>query len=337
MNEVNLQELFGYLDEAIQLLKEELGVSYTEALTETLENLSFGGKAQEVDGLPSESTREKLNKLYRKLKVEEMDRSTVRKLIQVAFIRATKDDQLQPNHQMTPETIAFLMAYFLDELKKDREEPLHILDMAAGTGNLLMTVMDHLEKRGNPVTADAIDNDDLLLGFAANSAQLEKWQEKINFIHSDSVQDQLIVPADIAVSDLPIGYYPLDERSKEFQTSFTRGHSYAHYLLMEQHLKYLKAGGWGVFVVPANLFQEENSATLLGWLKGEGYLQAMLSLPSTLFRSESMQKAILLLQKKGGNAKQAKEVLLGTIPDLKDARKMQEFLQEFHNWSEKML
>lgn len=337
MTETNLQDQFALLDQAILLLQQELDVSYTEALAETLENLSFGGKAQVVDGLPAEPARKEIDELYRKLKMAEQDRPTVRKLIQIAFIRAIKEDQLQSNHQMTPETIAVLIAHFLDRLHGDRSSSLKLLDMAAGTGNLLMTVMDHLEKRGNSVNAEAIDNDELLLGLAANSAALEKWGDQIRFTHSDSIQDQLIEPADIAVSDLPIGYYPMDERASKFQTSFASGHSYAHFLLIEQHVKYLKEGGWGVFVVPANLFEEENSSVLLKWLKGEGYLQALLSLPPTLFRSQNMQKAILLIQKKGASAKQAKEVLLGTIPDLKSAPKMQGFLQQFHNWSEKML
>lgn len=337
MNQPNLQEQFSLLEKAIHLLQQELDVSYTEALAETLENLSFGGKAQVVDGLPTEEARQEIDGLYRQLKMDEQDRTTVRKLIQFAFIRAIKEDQLQPNHQMTPETIAFLVAHFLDRLHQDQSSSLRLLDMAAGTGNLLMTVMDHLEKRGNTVSAEAIDNDELLLGIAANSAHLEKWGEKIHFTHSDSVQDQLIEPADIAVADLPVGYYPMDERASKFETSFASGHSYAHFLLIEQHVKYLKEAGWGVFVVPANIFEEENSTILLNWLKGEGYLQAMLSLPPTLFRSQNMQKAILLIQKKGQGAKQAKEVLLGTIPDLKNAPKMQEFLQTFHNWSEKML
>ena len=50
----NVESLFGLMDEAITLLQTEAELSYVEALSETLENLSFEGKAQQVDGLPSD-------------------------------------------------------------------------------------------------------------------------------------------------------------------------------------------------------------------------------------------------------------------------------------------
>ena len=44
----NVESLFGLMDEAIKLLQTEAELSYIEALSETLENLSFEGKAQQV-------------------------------------------------------------------------------------------------------------------------------------------------------------------------------------------------------------------------------------------------------------------------------------------------
>ena len=332
-----LAELFPMLDEAVTLLKDDVSISYVEALTETIQNLTFEGKAQQMDGLPSNETVLKLNKIYRKLKWEEESREIVRKLIQFGFIKAIRQDKIQTNHQITPDAIAFLIAYFVDAIKADNNERIHLHDLAAGSGNLLMVVMDHLEKQGKTVTAEAVDNDDLLISLASNSAYMQQWGEKITFTHSDSLQELLIEPADVAVSDLPVGYYPLDDRAKKFETSFEESRSYAHFLLLEQHLKYLKESGWGFFIVPKNIFESDETGVLMKWLKGAGYLQAMLNLPESLFQSAESQKSILILQKHGLKAKQAEPVLLGTIPELKDARKMQDFVKEFNNWSRKML
>ncbi|MGP6138827.1 MULTISPECIES: class I SAM-dependent methyltransferase [unclassified Jeotgalibaca] len=333
MNTSKLEKLFQILDEAVTLLQNDLDVSYVEALTETIQNLAYEGKAQQLDGLPSDETVAKLNRFYRKLHLEEESREVIRKLIQLGFIKAIKSDKIQSNHQMTPDTIAFLMAYFIDAIKQDKKEELHIHDLAVGSGNLLMVIMDYLEQRGNKVTAEAVDNDDLLVALASNSSHLQKWGEALTFTHSDSLQELLIRPSDIAVSDLPIGYYPMDNRAEKFQTAYEDGHSFAHFLLIEQHVKYLKEGGWGFFIVPKNLIESDKKGVFMKWLKGHAYLQGMLELPETLFQSEQLQKSILILQKTGNGAKQVKEVLLGTIPDIKDARKMQGFLSQFNNWA----
>ena len=333
----NVESLFTLMDEAIALLQKEAELSYIEALAETLENLSFGGKAQQVEGLPSEDTIEKLNRFYKDMDLDVLDKEVIRKGIQLAFIKATKEDKLQMNHQMTPDTIAYLIAYFISDIKKDKEATLHITDLAAGTGNLLNIVISHLTNRGNTITADAVENDDLLISLAANSAFLQGLSEKIHYTHSDSLQELLIEPADIMVSDLPIGYYPVDERARNFKTSFPEGHSFAHFLIIEQNVKYLKESGWGIFVVPSTLFETDESSVLLGWLKENAYLQAFLSLPSDLFYKDGLKKSIIIVQKKGPNAFQAEQVLLGDIPNIKNAQKMRNFLDIFHNWSLKML
>ncbi|HJB23239.1 MAG TPA: class I SAM-dependent methyltransferase [Candidatus Jeotgalibaca pullicola] len=336
MNTSKLEELFLKLDEAIMVLQKELDVSYIEALAETIQNLAYEGKAQQMDGLPSDETVERLNRIYRKLTIEQEPREVIHKLLQLTYIKAIREDKIQVNHQITPDTIASLLAYFIGAIKSDTNYPVHIHDLTVGTANLLTVVMDFLEKKGLDVTAEAVDNDDLLISLAANGAHLQKWGEAIQFTHSDSLQELLIKPADIAVADLPVGYYPLDDRAKKFETSFEEGHSFAHYLLIEQHLKYLKEAGWGFFIVPKDLFESDEQGLLLKWLKGTGYLQGMLHLPESLFQSDKMQKSILMIQKSGNGAKQAEKVLLGTIPDLKNARSMKEFLEDFNNWSEKM-
>lgn len=337
MNMDKLQELFEKLDEAVTLLQKELDVSYIEALAETIQNLSYEGKAQQMDGLPSDEVIAQLNRMYRKLNLAEEERELVRKLVQIGFIKAIREDKIQSNHQITPDTIAFLLAYFIDAIKANKEETIHLHDLAAGSGNLLFVVMDYLNKRGNPVTAEAVDNDDLLVTLAANSAHLQQWDDQVKFTHSDSLQELLIEPADVAVSDLPVGFYPVEERSKKFETTFAEGHPYAHFLMLEQHMKYLKEGGWGFFIVPKNLFESDETGILIKWLKKTGYLQGMLHLPENLFQSAQAQKSILMIQKAGAGAKQAEQVLLGTIPALKDARKIQDFIKEFHNWSTLML
>ena len=48
----------------------------------------------------------------------------------------------------------------------------------------------------------------------------------------DGLSDLLVDPIDITLSDLPVGYYPVDERAKEFKSHSKEGHSYAHHLFI---------------------------------------------------------------------------------------------------------
>lgn len=104
--------------------------------------------------------------------------------------------------------------------------------------------------------------------------------------------------ADVVIGDLPIGYYPVDDRSKEMALGFDEGHSYSHFLLIEQAITAMKASGYAFLVVPSNIFEGENVKQLQNFIATETEMQAFLNLPSTLFKNEKARKSILVLQKK---------------------------------------
>lgn len=91
---------------------------------------------------------------------------------------------------------------------------------------------------------ELVDIDDTLLAVAASTSDLT--QANVQYFHQDGLQELLIDPVDFAISDLPIGYYPNDEKQRVL-TSTEEGHSYAHHLLLEQSMKYVKPDGFGLF------------------------------------------------------------------------------------------
>jgi len=209
------------------------------------------------------------------------------------------------------------------------------LDIAAGMGNLLLTVLLNLSSAGYQAEGMGVDIDDTLLAVAASTSDLT--QANVQYFHQDGLQELLIDPVDVAISDLPIGYYPNDQKAKEFLTSTTQGHSYAHHLLLEQAMKYVKPDGFGLFLMPSNFLETEQSEEVKRWFKEEGYLQGMIQLPDELFRNKQSQKSILILQKKGTKAKQAQEVLLVKLDSLKKPEKVTEFFKEFETWKSSSL
>lgn len=309
-------------------VEKAMDISYLESYVELI--------ASYLEDATEEKTVDKnLQDIFSKVSALNLTKEERRKVSQLLLLKASKEDKLSANHQLTPDAIGYLFVFLLEQFLKNKTQ-LSILDPACGMGNLLATVENALELSGKKVSGVGVENDDLLIEIAAVNS--EWFEQNAQFFHQDAMQGLLTDPKDIVVSDLPIGYYPQDDRAKDFQVAKDiTGHTYAHHLMIESSFSYLKEGGLGLYLVPNNLFSSEQGVNMLNWIKKETYFQGLISLPKDLFLNESSQKAILLLQKPGENAKQAKEVLLAQMGSLKKPQEMQKFMGEFTNWYQENL
>lgn len=322
------------MDESTTALQAALSTSYLDAFIETGDNL-LNGDVHVEDGHPDEATTAKLTTLYQQAPWQSYDAETVRRAIQLVLLKAIRVDEIQANHQLTPDTIAYIMGYLVTRLEHNKQH-LTLLDLTVGTGNLLTAVISQLkEVVAGKITAYGVDNDDTLLAIARLSSDLQ--QLPVEYVHQDALE-QLMVPAsDLIVADLPIGYYPVDENAAGYQTHAATGHSFVHHLLLEQAVRQLTPGGVGIFLVPSQLFQTEEAKGLLKWLPKNAYLQGLLNLPRELFANANAQKAILILQKPGNGAQQVEQVMLGEFPSFKDQVAFQKFVAEIVQWEEENL
>lgn len=328
----NIEKEFQVMNETITLLQADLSCSALDALIESFDNLLAGGKIQIEDGLPTEKTVAKLKELYQKIDLSKLSSEEKRALFQLTLLQAYKKEKIQANHQMTPDTIGFIIAYLIEKLVKDQKNK-SLLDLTVGTGNLLLAVTSTLAKSGfENLKVYGIDNDDTMLSLASIATQLVG--EDVTLYHQDALAPLEVPKVDIVIGDLPIGYYPLDERVKSFKSAFDEGHSYVHHLLIEQALLNLNDGGLGIFTVPSQLFDVPEAKKLLGVIQAEGYLQGFLNLPEKLFINKKSQKALLLIQKKGSKSKQAKPILLGEFPLLKNRPEFLKFMGEIEAWQQ---
>src|SRR5699024_7780233 len=226
--------------------------------------------------------------------------------------------------------IASLIAY--EVLNVQNKKTVNIVDPTVGTGNLLIEVIEQLNMTDKfHINAAALDNDDTLVALAKSFSEVMNLN--LDAYHQDSVADWDITDIDMAVADLPVGYYPIDENAKNFQTSAESGHSYAHHLLIEQTMNNLNDGGLGIFIVPSQIFQTDQAKKLSEWMVSSVYLQAVLDLPANLFASKEAQKAVVVLQKHGNNAKQVENVLMGTIPDTNNPKLFEGFKDQLQDWA----
>ena len=144
MSQKEIEQLFNQLDASVQLLQKELDVSYLEALSETGENILVNKIPHQIDGFPSDEIVGKLTQLYKEVSIDNMESEDIRKAIQLALLKASKTDALQPNHQITPYSIGFILNYLIEKLISGKLEKIRLLDPAVWMGNLLSTVYNEL-------------------------------------------------------------------------------------------------------------------------------------------------------------------------------------------------
>lgn len=333
MSQDRVEQGFELLQKSVSLIKTALECSFFDGYIETGENILEGNQVRVIEGVPSKEIEEQLTGLYTQFSELDLSSEDMRKVTQLVLLDGTMKEPIQANHQLTPDALGYLFGYLAEQLLQTKKtHPVAIHDLTVGTGNLLLTVMLHLQQAGFKVQASGVEVDDTLLSVASISSNL--IGEKIEFFHQDSLQNLLVEPADLTLADLPVGYYPDDAHAKKFVVGADGEHTYAHHLLMEQAMTYTKKDGYGVFLVPEDFLVSAQSDNLKKWLGESVYLQAVLGLPETLFQSASSRKSIIIVQKRSEQTQQAKEVLLAKIPSLKEPKAIQRFFKEFSDWQE---
>ncbi|PFN75240.1 SAM-dependent methyltransferase [Bacillus sp. AFS076308] len=321
MNISPIEELFTLFNETALILQEELACSYLEALAETGENLFQGAILQEE---LSELTVKRLKKQYSELSLDNFSNEDIRKAFQLVILKGMKEN-VQPNHQMTPDSVGMLVGYLVEKFMQ--KPSFRLLDPAVGTGNLLTTVINHSRKQ---ISSIGVEIDDILIKLAYVNANLQG--HPIQFFNQDSLESLFIDPVDAVIADLPIGYYPNDVRAADYQLKSDTGHSYSHHLFIEQSVRHTNPGGYLFFLVPNGLFESEQAPLLHEYIKDHLYIQGLLQLPTSIFKTKSSAKSILILQKKGDNIQPPKQALLVNLPSLSNAFEMDKILTKMEKW-----
>ncbi|PNZ71049.1 class I SAM-dependent methyltransferase [Staphylococcus croceilyticus] len=300
-----METLFRTLDEKAKALNEENGQSFIENL-----------------GLAMEDVYQNKRELLEQATLQDR-----RKAFQFAYLSLLQEETIQANHQITPDSIGLILGFLVQKFTKNSDE-LHVVDIASGAGHLSASVNEVLKE--TTVMHHLIEVDPVLSRVSVHLANF--LEIPFDVYPQDAIMPLPLEEADVVIGDFPIGYYPVDERSKEMKLGFKEGHSYSHYLLIEQAITALKATGYAFLVVPSNIFEDENVKQLENFIATETEMQAFLNLPKTLFKNEKARKSILILQKKKANETKPVEVLLANIPDFKNPNQFQGFISELNQW-----
>lgn len=319
-----IETLFTWFDDTTTKIQQYRNEPYLDSLTTTMEMLFY---EEVIDPNIDGTLTQTLEKSLQMIQSETYTTDQLRKAIQLAILKGMKDST-QQHHLMTPEAIALLIGYIVVKLTEQMEN-IRIFDPVSGTANLLTAVMRQLQDE-KKVKAYANEIDPTLLKLAVQYANLQKME--IEFFHQDSLRPFLLDPVDIVIADLPVGYYPDDERAEHFQLKADQGLSYSHHLIIEQSIKYIKSGGYLLCLIPNFLFNSEQSEQLHTYLQENAHIVGLLQLPKSAFQDELHAKSIFILQKKGEQTTPYKQPLLVQLPSLNNARAMEDILGKMNQW-----
>ncbi|WP_203361480.1 class I SAM-dependent methyltransferase [Bacillus sp. REN10] len=326
MNEFSpIENLFKTFDETAAILQRELSCTYLDALAETAENLFQNEVLQEE---LSDEAKKQVAQKYEVIQLDQFSKEEIRKAYQLAILKGMQEN-VQPNHQMTPDSMGLFIGYLIGRFMKGQSE-FTLMDPAVGTGNLLFTVFNHLAEKN--VSAIGVDIDDLLLKLAWCGANL--LEQPVQFYSQDALEPLLIDPSDVIVCDLPVGYYPNDVRAVEYELCANEGHSYAHFLFMEQSIQHTKPGGYLFFLIPNNLFESTGADQLHRFFQKYVHIQGVIGLPLSLFKNKQAAKSILILQKQAETTQPPKQVFLANLPSMKDPQAMRSIMRKMDQWFE---
>lgn len=328
MEFANIEEKNTLLKEACEYLQEKTDCNYYEALIETFSNILEPDELANNE-LYDTQVKQNLIQYYQKIDLTSIPKQQQVLLFEYMILAGYRTQAIHVNQQMTPDAICLLVCYILEKIFA-KQKQITLTDITVGTGNLLFKICERFKTYNKDLILSGIDNDDTQLTLASLGMQLHDLN--INLYHQDAVDTLKLTLQDAIVGDLPVGYYPLDQRTKDFKTKATSGHSYTHHLLIEQSLRYLKPNGIALFVVPNDLFTKNEGKQLLHFINENAYLQACLQLPDDMFSNAKSQKSLLLLQKPGQLANQAQQVLLAKFPQLKAQDDFGAFVAQIESW-----
>ena len=313
MNFEKIEQAYTLLLENVQEIQNDLLTSFYDALIE--QNGSYLDGDIELDSVRQNNE---------KLKALKLSKEEWRRAYQFLLMKAAQTEPLQANHQFTPDSIGFILTFLIDQLSK--KEHIDILEIGSGMGNLAETILNNTQKN---VDYLGLELDDLLIDISASIADV--MDAKVSFVQGDAVRPQVLKESDVIISDLPVGFYPDDNIATRYEVASRQEHTYAHHLLMEQSLKYLKSGGYAIFLAPNDLLTSSQSDLLKKWLQKHAQIVAMIALPESLFGNAAYAKTIFVLKKQD---EQAVQPFVYALSDLQNQADLLTFSEKFQNWSQ---
>ncbi|MBQ2472330.1 MAG: N-6 DNA methylase [Acholeplasmatales bacterium] len=298
----NLELFYDVLDESNNFLYEIFHKPYFELLEMTVRNILAGEVVCDIDDLDKE---EELEEIYAKIKDVDFSAEDVRKAMQSIVLRGFKEMRI-PNGNTTPDTLGILAAYLITKIHKEKE--LSILDPLCGTGNLLFTIANYLDKK---TKLFAIDDNEWMTKITALTADLLDYPVEVYYQNTMSLQLSNI---DSIVFDMP-------------HSEYTDG-KYFPYEAILHFVNELKEDGSMIAIVENDFFDYDSNQEFKKKLLESMSILGIIELPDSMF-NQARPKLILVLQKR--QLKDAKCFMV-KLPSFNDVEDFNNALRDIEAW-----
>lgn len=301
----NLELFYDCVDESNNILYEATHKTYFELIEMTVKNILASDVICDVD----DETVAKLNKVYDTIVDVDFTVEDVRKAMQAIILKGFKEMRIS-NGNTTPDTLGIFIAYLITKLTK--EQKISLLDPLCGTGNLLHTVINHLDKE---ISAYACDND--------------LWMTKLTSMVSDLLSMDIEIflqdTRNLNMSNLDFIIFDMPNSVKEEELKYFPYESILHYSKM------LKENGSIIGIVGNDFFDYDKNQNFKKELLKDCSIIGLVELPDNLFVSNP--KIIVVIQKKIIEDK--KNCFMVKLPSFTNVKEFNNSLLDIEAWFEK--
>ncbi len=269
MKTEHLELFYDCVDQSNDILYEAFHKSYFDLIEMTVQNILAGEVVCDCD----EETKNKLNQIYDQLVGVDFTVEDVRKAMQAIFLKGFKEMRIL-NGNTTPDTLGIFIAYLITKLNANKK--ITILDPLCGTGNLLHTVINHLDKE---CTSFACDHD--------------VWMTKLTKMVSDllgiPVELYLQDTRNLSLKDMDCILFDMPNVILEEKKSYFPYEAILHYKEM------LKPDGAMIAILGSDFFNYDKNQEFKKQLLQDCSIIGLIELPDSMFVAKP--KIILVIQK----------------------------------------
>lgn len=303
MKTEHLELFYDCVDQSNDILYEAFHKSYFDLIEMTVQNILAGEVVCDCD----EETKNKLNQIYDQLVGVDFTVEDVRKAMQAIFLKGFKEMRIL-NGNTTPDTLGIFIAYLITKLNANKK--ITILDPLCGTGNLLHTVINHLDKE---CTSFACDHD--------------VWMTKLTKMVSDllgiPVELYLQDTRNLSLKDMDCILFDMPNVILEEKKSYFPYEAILHYKEM------LKPDGAMIAILGSDFFYYDKNQEFKKQLLQDCSIIGLIELPDSMFVAKP--KIILVIQKCMLDKKNCFMVKLPSFTNVKEFNKS---LMEIEAWFE---
>jgi len=237
----------------------------------------------------------------------EFNKEEIRKAFQYSCLRGLKH-QGTSNQLITPDSIGLFFSYLIEKLYDIKK--MTILDPLIGSGNLITTLANNLDKELNLI---GVEKDLIFYKLSQALFGMLEYQENIYYQDVLSFEN---ISSDLIVTD----FSGIDQSEI--------------YLLIKHFDQLLKDDSFLISVIDNSFFDDELIKDFIFEVKDKWHFFGMIVLPESIFKNS--QKSIFILQKIGNNFIKPEKFLVADLPDFNNEEEMFKVIDQLNDWFNKI-